>query len=96
MIEIDDNGNFVVDDNGLLKTTSRPNTQSAKAEMRCQQGSWFLDPTFGRNLLVWTISQSPRDRSMDLSRIAQKYVTVGSVVYNTQTQTYDITDLSND
>lgn len=96
MIEINDSGDFVVNELGQLKTTSRPNTQSAKAEMRCEQGSWYLDLNFGRNLLVWKISQSSRDRCVDLARIARKYVTVGSVVYNSQTQKYDVQVLSND
>lgn len=90
-IEIDDNGDFVVDDDGHLKTTSTPNVQSAKSEMRCQQNSWFLNLNFGRNFYVWMIAQNTADRAVDLSRIAKKYVTVGTVIYNPAKKTYDIT-----
>jgi hypothetical protein len=96
MIEIDDNGDFVVNGSGNLKTATRPNSQSAKAEMRCQQGSWYLNLNYGRNLLVWTISQSSHDRCVDLTRIAAKYVTVGSVVFNSVTKVFDVQVLSND
>lgn len=90
-IKIDDNGDFVTDDNGLLVSIDSPNAQSAKAEMRCQQNSWFLNPNYGRNFLVWTISQSTSDRAVDLTRIAKKYVTVGTVIYNAEKKTYEIT-----
>lgn len=90
MIAIDDNGNFIVDANGRLTTTSRPADQNFVAEVRCIQGTWPVDLTYGRNVLIWTISQSPVDRCGDLARIGSKYTVVKSVVYNAQTETYEV------
>jgi len=90
MIALDDNGNFVVDANNHLTAVAVPAQQNFKAEVRCIQQTWIPDPTFGRNVLIWTLSQSPSDRCADLSRIGTKYMTVNSVVYDTQTQKYSI------
>lgn len=90
MIAIDDNGNFEVNGSGGLKTTSTPGPQCAKAETRCLQGTWTAQPFFGRNSLVWSISQSTQDRSADLNRIASKYVNVVFVTYNDEFQRYEI------
>lgn len=89
MIALDDNGNFVVDALNHLTSTRTPNVQCAKSELRCQQGSWFINPYFGRNQLVWTISQSTADRSLDITRIIQKYANPIAVTYNAQTQQYE-------
>jgi len=89
MIALDDNGNFLVDGSGNLTTTSIGPIQNAKSELRCQQGTWAADPTFGRNELIWTISQSVQDRSLDIYRIISKYVNVQDVSYDTGTATYN-------
>lgn len=90
MIKIYDDGNFTTDALGHLETTNTPAVQNAKAEVRCIQGSWDADPYFGRNQIVWTVSQSPQDRGADIYRIVQKYASVMSVSYNLQTQQYDV------
>ena len=90
MIELDDNGNFTTDASGHLQRTPSPAVQNAKSELRCIQGSWDADQYFGRNQIVWTVSQSPNDRSADIYRIVQKYATVMSVSYNTSTKKYDV------
>ncbi len=90
MIALDNNGNFVVNTAGRLTTTGTPGVQCAKGETRCIQGSWEADPYFGRNELVWTISQSVQDRSADLNRIASKYINVVFVTYNPEFERYEI------
>ena len=90
MIRIDDDGNFTTDAAGHLQTAPDPAVQSAKAECRCIQGSWDADPYFGRNQIVWSVSQSPRDRSADLFRIVQKYAPVMSVSFDTDGKKYNI------
>lgn len=89
MIALDDNGNFVTDEAGHLTTTSIGPIQNAKSELRCQQGDWPPDLTFGRNLLTWTLSQSVQDRSLDIYRIISKYVNVQDVAYDSITETYN-------
>lgn len=90
MIALDDNGNFAVDADGHLTTTDNPPVQSAKSECRCIQGSWTADPAFGRNQIIWTISQSVQDRSLDINRVVSKYTAVMQVQYDTTTQTYNV------
>lgn len=90
MIAIDDNGNFEVDASNHLKASTYPAAQNFKAETRCVQGTWIPDPTFGRNTLIWTLSQSPSDRCEDLTRIGSKYLTVLSVSYDEATQKYSV------
>lgn len=90
MIGLDDNGNFEVGTNGNLKLSQFPSIQNAKSELRCTQGTWFMDEFFGRSPLVWELSQSVRDRSLDIRRIAEKYASVLSVDYDTVSQTYTI------
>lgn len=90
MIALTDGGNFAVDGAGHLTTTSQPAVQNAKSELRCQQGEWVSDPFFGRNVLVWGISQSTHDRTVDINRICSKYVSVISVTYDETTQKYEV------
>jgi len=89
MIQIDDNGNFTTDANNHLQTTRTPAVQNAKSELRCIQGSWDADPYFGRNQLIWTISQSTQDRALDINRIITKYATCISVVYDPLKKQYN-------
>lgn len=90
MIALDDNGNFVVNIAGHLTTTRIPGIQNAKCEMRCIQGSWPANLFFGRNQLIWSISQSVQDRSLDINRIATKYVQVVSVTYEEISARYNV------
>lgn len=92
MIALDDNGDFPVDGSGNLTTVEAPFSaaQNAKAELRCQQGTWAADLFFGRNQLIWAIAQSTVDRAADINRICSKYVTVVQVTYNPETLTYAI------
>ena len=89
MIGLTDNGNFAIK-NGRLTTAQNPPLQNFKSEVRCIQETYAVDRTFGRNVLVWNISQSPSDRCADLLRIGQKYMPVKSVVYNRELQEYNI------
>jgi hypothetical protein len=90
VIALDDNGNFVTDDAGHLTTTRIPGIQNAKCELRCIQGSWPANLFFGRNQLIWTISQSVQDRSLDINRVATKYVQVISVTYEEDRARYNV------
>lgn len=90
MIAIDDNGNFITDAANHLTSVAVPAQQNFKAEVRCIQDTWAPDPTFGRNVLIWTLSQSPSDRCEDLTRIGLKYMTVNSVIYDEKTQKFSI------
>jgi len=80
MIAIDENGNFVMVNNKLSSTSNLP-LQSFKAECRCEQGTYVADSLFGRNPIIWQISQSPNDRIDDLYRIGYKYLAVNSITY---------------
>jgi hypothetical protein len=82
MIALDDNGNFIANDNGLLANTNYPNIQNAKSECRCMQGEWLTDILYGKNFLVWELSSSPNDRCNDLFIICAKYYEVRSVIWN--------------
>ncbi len=90
MIMLDDDGNFAVDSSNHLKSATNPAGQNFKSEVRCIQGTWTPDETFGRNALIWTLSQSVQDRCSDLTRIGNKYMTVESVSYNSTTKQYSI------
>lgn len=90
MIALDDNGNFVIDAAGHLTATRTPALQNAKCELRCIQGSWPANLFFGRNQLIWTISQSVQDRSLDINRITSKYVQVVSVIYDREQDKYNV------
>lgn len=80
MIALSDNGDFIMV-GGKLSTTKTPEQQAYKAECRCTQGTYAVDPLYGRNPIVWSISQSVNDRISDLYRIGYKYLSVNSIVY---------------
>ena len=90
MIALDDNGNFLFNENGYLEETEYPEEQNAKAECRCNQGEWEVDPLYGKNILIWELSSSESDRCNDLFRICSKYFPVQSIVYNKNLQRFDI------
>jgi hypothetical protein len=80
-IAISDDGNFVDDDNGrmIYIPDDEAPKMFAKSEHRCTQGRWFANLEYGRDPLVWELSQSPVDRISDITRICQKYTPVQSV-----------------
>ena len=80
MIAIDDNGNFVTA-SGSLSTTDKHEPQAYKAECRCFQGQYEIDPLYGLNTLVWQLSQSVNDRIGDLYRVGYKYLSVNSITF---------------
>jgi hypothetical protein len=88
-IALTDNGNFLLKD-GRLTTAQNPAFQNYKSEVRCIQETYPVDRTFGRNVLVWNLSQSVQDRCNDLFRIGEKYLPVKSVTYNNTLQEYQI------
>lgn len=88
-IALTDNGNFDVKD-GRLTRAQNPPLQNFKSEVRCIQETYPVNPTFGRNVLVWELSQSPQDRCADIFRIGEKYMPVKSVFYETETKTYQV------
>ena len=90
MIALDDNGNFLFNENGLLATTNYPSQQNAKAECRCMQGEWSVDILYGKNFLIWELSSSPNDRCNDLFAICSKYFGVRSVTWNQTLEKFTI------
>ena len=88
-IALTDNGNFDTR-NGRLTQAQNPPLQYYKSEVRCIQETYAVDRTFGRNVLVWNLSQSVSDRAADLLRIGEKYMPVKSVTYNSELQEYNI------
>lgn len=88
-IALTDNGNFETK-NGRLTTAQNPPLQYFKSEVRCIQETYEIDPTFGRNVLVWNLGQSVQDRCADLYRIGEKYMPVKSVFYESETETYQV------
>lgn len=74
--KLDTSGNIVVDaTTGLsLQVTGQASLeQDAVSECRCEQGGNFADSTYGRNPLVWKLSQSDVDKVADVKRIVTKY-----------------------
>jgi hypothetical protein len=53
--------------------------EQAMSECRCEQGGNFADDTYGRDPLVWKLSQSNIDRVADVKRIIQKYYEPNSI-----------------
>jgi hypothetical protein len=91
MIALDENGNFLVNENGTLKTTNFPEIQNAQSECRCYQGEWEVNTLYGKNILIWTLTNSENDRCNDLYRICSRYYAVQSITYNRRTQGFLIT-----
>lgn len=89
-IALDDNGNFLLGDNGNLSESQNPPLQYFKSEVRCIQETYAVDTTYGRNVLVWNLSQSVGDRCSDLYRIGEKYMPVKSVTYSNELKTYQV------
>jgi hypothetical protein len=81
MIAIDDQGDFIVDNDGNMTESTNPPQQNFIAEVRCLQTTYIVEPTFGRNYLTWTLSQNVNDRIADLIRISKKYLTINNVSY---------------
>jgi len=89
---LDADGNIVVDETtGLSKqvTGQQSLEQDAMSECRCEQGGNFTDDTYGRNPLVWKLSQSPADRIADVKRIVSKYYDPYSITYENGIITVD-------
>jgi len=80
MIALDDNGNIVFQNGKIAETTNAP-LQYYKSECRCVQGNYVADSTYGRNPIVWELSQSIDDKISDLYRIGFKYLSVNSIIY---------------
>lgn len=81
---LDSDGNIVIDGvTGLSKqVTGRQSLeQDAMSECRCEQGGNFTDDSYGRNPLVWKLSQSPADKIADVKRIVTKYYDPYSITY---------------
>ena len=81
---LDGDGNIVVDaSTGLVKqvTGLQSLEQDAMSECRCEQGGNFTDSTYGRNPLVWKLSQSSADKIADVKRIVSKYYNPYSITY---------------
>lgn len=75
-IKLDADGNIVVNETtGLSEQVSGQASleQDAMSECRCEQNGNFADSTYGRDALVWKLSQSNIDRVADIKRIVQKY-----------------------
>jgi len=81
---LDSDGNIVIDGvTGLAKqVTGRQSLeQDAMSECRCEQGGNFADSSYGRNPLVWKLSQSSADKIADVKRIVSKYYNPYSITY---------------
>lgn len=82
--QLDTNGNILVDSiTGLAKQVTGLTSleQDAVSECRCEQGGNFADETYGRNPLVWKLSQKNADKIDDIKRIVTKYYTPYSITY---------------
>jgi hypothetical protein len=82
---LDSDGNIVVNaSTGLVEQVAglRSLEQDAASECRCEQGGNFADETYGRNPVVWKLSQSPADRVADVKRIVSKYYDPYSITYD--------------
>jgi len=83
-IKLDSDGNIVINETtGLSEqvTGQQSLEQDAVSECRCEQGGNFTDATYGRNPLVWKLSQSSADRVADVKRIVTKYYEPYSITY---------------
>lgn len=90
-IALDENGDFKTVGGKLTTVTGQAAlNQNAMSETRCLQDTWPVDLTFGRNQLVWGLSQSPRDRIADLVRISSKYFTVKAATYDPERKIYNV------
>lgn len=80
--KLDTDGNIIVNaSTGLSEQVSGLASleQDAMSECRCEQGGNFADATYGRNPLVWKLSQSDADKVADVKRIVSKYYTPNTI-----------------
>ena len=83
--QLDTDGNIIFDTaTGLSKQVSGLASlqQDAISECRCEQGGNFADSTYGRDPLVWKLSQKNADKINDIKRIVTKYYTPYSISYD--------------
>ena len=81
-LRLDSTGNIMVSSTtGLAEQVTGQELleQDAMSECRCEQGGNFADATYGRNPLVWKLSQSDSDRVSDVKRIVEKYYAPNSI-----------------
>ena len=81
-IKLDASGNIVVNSTtGLSEQVYGQDIleQGAISECRCEQPGNFADPNYGRDALVWKLSQSNIDRVADVKRIVRKYYEPNSI-----------------
>ncbi|MDD5363623.1 MAG: hypothetical protein PHN88_15985, partial [Ignavibacteria bacterium] len=75
-IKLDADGNIVINaTTGLSEQVTGKESLECDAisECRCEMGGNFADPAYGRDALVWKLSQSNIDRVADIKRIVRKY-----------------------
>jgi hypothetical protein len=53
--------------------------EQAMSECRCEMNGNIADPNYGRDSLVWKLSQSNIDRVADIKRIVRKYYEPNSI-----------------
>lgn len=90
--KVDTSGNIVQDTTtGLsVQVTGQASLeQDAVSECRCEQGGNFADATYGRNPLVWKLSQSDIDKVADIKRIVTKYYNPNSITCDNGVITVD-------
>ena len=90
--QLDGDGNILFDAvTGLAKqvTGLQSLEQDAMSECRCEQGGNFADSSYGRNVLVWKLSQSTADKIADVKRIVSKYYNPFSITYENGIITVD-------
>jgi hypothetical protein len=81
-IKLDADGNIVVNSTtGLSEQVNGQDIleQGAISECRCEMGGNIADPNYGRDSLVWKLSQSNIDRVADIKRIVRKYYEPNSI-----------------
>jgi len=91
-LKLDSDGNIVVNaSTGLAEqvTDLQSLEQDAMSECRCEQGGNFTDSSYGRNPLVWKLSQSSADKIADVNRIVSKYYNPYSITYENGIITVD-------
>lgn len=75
-LALDDDGNILFDDATGLSLQREGQAlleQDARSECRCEQNTYFADQFYGRNPLVWKLSQVTNDRITDIKNIVTKY-----------------------
>ena len=81
---LDGDGNIVINaSTGLSRqvTGQQSLEQDAMSECRCEQGGNFADSSYGRNPMVWRLTQNSADRVADVKRIVSKYYDPFSISY---------------